>query len=457
MTLNSPKNSNYAAIVVELKTIVPLNNCDNVQATIILGNQVIIDKEMNVGTVGLYFPLECQLSKPFLSANNLYRKDIGLNLDPESKGGYFDENGRIRCQKFRKNDSEGFFIPINCISFTGIVPAELNLGDEFDELNGIEICRKYFPKNFRMPGEPGSKKDKNRMNIKMIDKLVEKQFKFHDETNLLFKYPKRITPDTLVHISYKEHGSSGIASNVLVKRQLKLYEKILRKFGVNIPDSEYGFIYSSGKPKSNLPKGIIGKYVNENGDFYSDDIWRETYEYLKEFLTPGLSVYYEIVGYTKSGSMIQKGYDYGCEAPYPDAPYTCGKNYKIVIYRITMTNTDGVTAEYSPKQVQYWATKNGLTPVHELYYGYAKDLFRVGKTHRVPTSDKDFGVKFLELCKELYNEKDCFMCTNKVPEEGCVVRIDGLKFEAYKVKSKRFLLHETAQLDMGELSIEDDN
>lgn len=456
MTLKTPKNSNYAAIVVEIKTIVPLANCDNLQAAIILGNQVIIGKNTTVGTVGLYFPLETQLSKEFLSANNLYRKTVGLNNDPENKGGYFDENGRIRCQKLRGNDSEGFFIHIEAIEFTGVKPGDLNLGDEFDELNGIEICRKYFPKNVRMQGEPGSKKDKSRTNVKMKDKLIDKQFKFHDETSLLFKHPNRITPDTLVHISYKVHGSSGIASNVLVKKQLKFYQKVLNRLGMNISDSEYGFIYSSGKPKSNLPKGILGKYVNDNGDFYPDNIWKETFDYLKEFLTPGLSIYYEIVGYTKSGSMIQKGYDYGCEVPHPNGAYTCGVNYKILIYRVTMTNIDGVTVEYSPKQVQYWATKNGLTPVHELYYGYAKDLFRLGGTHRVPTSDKDFGEKFLNLCKELYNEKDCFICANRVPEEGCVIRIDELKFEAYKVKSKRFMEHETKQLDTGETNIEDE-
>lgn len=205
MKFKEPKNANYTAIVVEIKTLVELENCDNVQAAIILNNQVIVDKKVNVGDKGLFFTLENQLSKEFMKANNLYR-DKDLNSDPEAKPGYFDENGRIRCQKFRKNDSEGFYIPIDSINFTGVNPEELNIGDEFDELNGIEICRKYVVKNSRTPGAPGSKKDRTDMNKKMEDKLVEKQFKFHEETNLLFKYPNRIKPDTIVHISYKEHG-----------------------------------------------------------------------------------------------------------------------------------------------------------------------------------------------------------------------------------------------------------
>lgn len=455
MKFKEPKNANYTAIVVEIKTIVNLENCDNVQAAIILNNQVIVDKKVKVGDKGLFFTLENQLSKEFMKANNLYR-DKTLNSDPEAKPGYFEENGRIRCQKFRKNDSEGFYIPIDSLVFTGINLDELAVGDEFDELNGIEICRKYIVKENKTPGTPGSKKDRLDINKKMVDKLVEKQFKFHEETNLLFKYPNRIKPDTIVHISFKQHGSSGISSNVLIKKHLNIGERLLKLVGVNIPDTEYGYIYSSGKPKSKLPKGILGKYINKNGDFYSDDIWKQTFEDLKDFLVPGLSIYYEIVGYTKSGAIIQSGYDYGCVPPSKDGTYKLGVNYKIAIYRVTMTGLDGTTVEYSPKQVQYWATKNGLTPVHELFYGYAKDLFKYSKLYTIPEDENDFGDAFLKVCKELYNEKNCFMCKNKVPEEGCVIRIDDLKFEAYKVKSVLFNERETKQLDKGETNIEDE-
>ena len=49
------------------------------------------------------------------------------------------------------------------------------------------------------------------------------------------------------------------------------------------------------------------------------------------------------------------------------------------------------------------------------------------------------------------------MCNNTVPEEGCVVRIEGLEFEAYKQKSNRFYERETKNLDLGEINIEDEN
>ena len=55
------------------------------------------------------------------------------------------------------------------------------------------------------------------------------------------------------------------------------------------------------------------------------------------------------------------------------------------------------------------------------------------------------------------NEHNCCMCNNTVPEEGCVVRIEGLEFEAYKQKSNRFYERETKNLDLGEINIEDEN
>ena len=451
MNLKNPKNINYSAIVVEIKTIVPLANCNNVQGAIILNNQVIVDKSTKVGDIGLFFGVENQLSKEFLSANNLYR-DTELNVD-KTKKGYFDENGRVRCQKFVKHDSEGFYIPLNSLEFTGIDINELNIGDEFDEINDIEICRKYVVKKNKTNENSCSSK-KNKRN-KLEDKLVDKQFKFHEETKLLFKCPNVITPDTLVHVSTKCHGSSAISANVLVKKNTNLLTKIGKFLGIKYNETEYGYIYSSGKPKSGLPKGIVGKYVNKNSGYYSDDIWKTTFEDIKDFLTPGLSVYYEIVGYTKSGSMIQSGYDYGCVPPKEGEGYKLGVNYDIYIYRVSMTGVDGTTYEFSPMQVREWALRNGLKPVELLFYGYASEMFKLSPDFIVD-ENLDFGDSFLMLCKYLFNEKDCHICNNKVPEEGCVIRIDGFKFQAYKVKSTRFSERETKELDKGEVNIEDE-
>ena len=178
MTLKKPKNSNYAAVVTDIKTIIPLAGCDNVQAAIIMGNQVIIGKDIAIGTIGLYFPLESQLSKEYLSANNLYRK-AELNKD-DTKKGYFEENGRIRCVKFRGHKSEGLFMPMDSINFCTKDHEEFTLGTEFDEINGTEICRKYVVVVKNTSGTPRSKNQ--RKTKKRLSKLVDGQFRFHDDT-----------------------------------------------------------------------------------------------------------------------------------------------------------------------------------------------------------------------------------------------------------------------------------
>ena len=442
-------NQNYNATVVEIKTLVPLENCNNVQSAIIMGNQVIVGKDVQIGDIGLFFPVETALSEQYLSANNLYRNKE-LNND-KTKAGYFEENRRIRCVKFRGNKSEGLFMPLSSLD-PFVIPVTstpidyeniyfdmgIKINTSFNEIDDILICEKYIPKGTKTPGEPASKTDKK--TSKLRDLLIPNQFRFHEETSALYKNLHKIHPDDLIQISYKMHGSSSIVSNVLVKKDLKWYEKLLIKLGVNIPTEEYTFIYSSGKPKSNLPKGIVGSWKNNNGDYYSNDIWKEAYEKLKDFIPKGMSVYSELVGFTENGAAIQKGYDYGQE------PNTFG----IYIYRITYTNPEGKVFEFSAKQVKDWCRKNGLNSVPELYYGYAKDCLPFDT---IWENDK-FGETFLSYVKYLYTEKPCYMSKSKLPEEGCVVRIEGQDLEVFKCKSVAFLELETKQLDKGEVDIE---
>lgn len=433
-------NENYNATVVEIKTLVPLENCNNVQSAIIMGNQVIVSKDVQIGDIGLFFPVETALSEQYLSANNLYRNKE-LN-DDKTKAGYFEENRRIRCVKFRGNKSEGLFMPMESLYFiydkNGEYPKS---GDSFNEINDVLICEKYIPKGTKTSGTPGSKTDKKTSKLK--DLLIPNQFRFHEETSQLYKNLHKIHPDDLIQISYKLHGSSSIVSNVLVKKDLKWYEKLLIKLGVNIPTEEYTFIYSSGKPKSNLPKGIVGSWKNNNGDYYSNDIWKEAYEKLKEFIPKGMSVYSELVGFTENGAAIQKGYDYGQQ------PNTFG----IYIYRITYTNPEGKVFEFSAKQVKDWCKKNGLNSVPELYYGYAYDLIGEDELD-LYYKDMSFEESFLSKVKKEYTEKPCYMSKSKLPEEGCVVRIEGQELEVFKCKSVAFLELETKQLDKGEIDIE---
>ena len=430
------KNENYAATIVQINKVVELDGCDNVQAAIIMGNQVIVSKDTKVGDIGLYFPLETQLTNKYLSSNNLYRK-TELNIDT-SKKGYFEENGRIRCVKFRGYKSEGLFMPIESLRFTfgNIGAVTINyekyfkLGDTFDSVDGVEICKKYVIRE-RVSIEqntPKSKKPK-------VKRIIDTQFRFHQDTSQLYKNLHKIKLDSIISITYKIHGTSGISSYVLVNKPLKWYEKLLRKLGVQIPTTMYDYIHSSRK--------VVKTENNLSTGFYNVDIWGLAHNFIKDYLTKGMTVYYEIAGYLPNGNMIQKDYDYGAEH---------GK-FKIFIYRITQTNVDGKVFEYSAKQVQQWAWANGFLPVPELYYGTVTEFLGNFTIEGSYTKEEEF----YELLKHWFTEKQCFLCNNIVPEEGCVVRVEGLDFEAYKVKSNKFYERETKLLDKGESDIESEN
>lgn len=423
-------NKNYCATVIAIQNVIPLENCDNVVHTSIMGNLVVVSKDIKIGELGLFFPVECQLSKEYLSANNLYRNQL-MNIDTTQKG-YFEDNGRIKCVKFRGHNSEGLFMPLKSLDFITEKYPEINT--EFNSINGVEICKKYI---IRIDKTSCTKKDRNKNMKKYESKLINNQFRFHLDTSVLYKNLDEITPDSLISITYKIHGTSIISSYILCKKPLKWYEKILKKIGINVVDTHYDYIWSSRKV-------IKNSELNPNAEhYYKEDIWGIAHKELEPFLQKGMTIYAEIAGYLSTGSYIQSQYDYGCLTG----------QHKVFVYRITQTNVDGKVHEFSAKQVQEWCKLNGLLAVPELFYGYAKDLFN---DERLTLNN--WRKKFLEEIKSRYNEKNCYLCTNILPEEGCVVRLDNkLNCEVFKQKSTRFLEGETKMLDKGIIDIEEEN
>lgn len=421
-------NKNYCATVVKIERLVALDGCDNVQGAIIFGNNVIVDKLTKSGDIGIYFPIESKLSKEFLSNNSLYR-DKTLNKNT-SKGGYFSDSGRIKAEKFRGHKSEGFFIPIQSLDYLNINFNELNVGDEFNEINGVEVVDKYV-----IVVKESNNNSQKQNKAKRFNRLVDEQFRLHYDTSQLAKNMHNVHPDDFISITTKLHGTSAVFSKVLVKRKLSFFEKLLKNvLKVNINDTYYDLVYSSRSVVKN-------KYINENvnSGFYNEDIWGTVANEIKDAIINGISIYGEIVGYLASGSYIQKPYYYGCGS----------KEHAFYVYRITYTNSDGVVFELPYLQMLQYCAKYGLTPVPHEYYGKAVDLFpEIG-------DDDVWGETFLEKMKEKYLEKQSPLNGNKLPEEGVVLRIDRLHTsEAYKLKSFAFLQKESKQLDSGEVDLE---
>ena len=423
---------NYLAKIVNIEHFKAHSDPEvtKLKCAIIDGFNIICGIDYEPGLY-VYFPTGCCLNPDFLRYANLY-KHSDMNADPDQSG-MFEDNGRVKAIRLRGELSEGFILPIiileNYILSVTNITIECIVNTEFDmiEHDGKRfwINKKYIPKNHREPRNY----EKTVKQPKGLDKMVENQFRFHYDTILIKKNPHVIKPNDLIHISEKVHGTSGISAYILCKQSLNWKQKIAKWLTRN-EFLKYDYIYSSRKI-------IKNKYYNKkvNSGFFGVDVWKYADEIIRPCLTKGMSCYYEIAGYLPNGNLIQKGYDYGCVSPLIDETYRYLTHFKIFIYRITLTNVSGNIHEFSSREVQQWCKNNGLTPVTEYYYGYAKDLY--------PELSKDnWSDNFIQTLsndKRFYMEMDSPTCNNRVPHEGIVIRNENMKSEAFKLKCFKFL------------------
>lgn len=208
----------------------------------------------------------------------------------------------------------------------------------------------------------------------------------------------------------------------------------------------------------NIKKIFKRKKVVNKQHYYQTDIWGIVKDELKDIIPKGFTLYGEILGYTPSGEQIQKGYDYGCTSvPKSSAEIPALYwQHKTYIYRITFTNEDGFVIELNDLQIKEFCDKYGLNYTDTFYfYGKVRELVEPLYHGEIDGYWKELLIKELE---EKYNEKDCYMCKNCVPEEGIILRVNKtFAYEAYKLKSFRFLEGETKQLDTEQSNIEDEN
>lgn len=456
---SSKFNVNYAAKIIQVKDFTPHPNpkCERMKCVHVDGYMISVSKDTQPGQY-IYFPVGCQIANKYLAANNLFRHNE-FNANKEASPGFFEDNGRVKPIELQGVPSEGFIMPIDSLykwlDFIGEsheVVTNLKEGTEFDSLDKHILCKKYVVN----PPKTSGNSSRQAKQPKGISKLVENQFRFHYDTVLIKKCPWVIKPNDIISITSKVHGTSGISADVLCKRPLRWKDKVASGF-TDVPDTKYDYLWSSRKVVKN-------QYYNKEASagYYGCDIWGEAHSKLSPYLTKGLTLYYEIIGWLPTGQTIQamngKAYDYGYERPIWDpttqtTPYEYGKNFGIQIYRITYTNPDGVVFEFSARQVQQWCKDKGLTPVEQLYYGYAKDLYP--ELDETEHWNENF-IQKLANDKRFYMEELSPTCHNDVPHEGIVIRIENGLSEAYKLKCFRFLGEESKSLDKGEIDIEAD-
>lgn len=457
-------NINYLAKIVRIENFKPHTDPEvtKLKCCVIDGFNIICGIDSQPGLY-VYFPTACCLNPDFLRYANLYRH-TELNADPEQSG-MFDDNGRVKAIRLRGELSEGFILPAvtleNYILSVTNVNIEVKEGTEFDcvEHDGktFWINKKYIPKNTRIPGAPGS--GRSAKQPKGFDRILEDQFRFHYDTTLIKKCPHVIKPGDLISITEKVHGTSGISAYVLCKTPRAWNNKACAWIAKNIfrlnligdvdHCIEYDYLYASRTV-------IKNKFFNKNvtDGFYGVDVWKYADNLVKPCLQKGVTVYYEIVGFLPNGGYIQKGYDYGCIPPKEGDVYQHGVHFKVMVYRVTLTNASGNVHEFSAREVQQWCKFVGLTPVTEYYYGFASDLYPELKV------EEHWNENFIQMLandKRFHMECDSPTCDNKVPHEGIVIKSENMKSEAFKLKCFKFLDKEGKALDKGESNIEDEN
>ncbi len=430
LTINE-NSKNYTCSVVEIKDLFPIEGADAIIRTVVNGNNVVVPKTTEIGAKMLYFVSGTKLSADYCYKNNLYDR-AEENYDPQAKGFISYKQKRVKAIKLRGTISDGMLMPLSSLSpFINSDYKLLKIGDEFTEINGNTLCEKYI-----VPvKESGSQKQGKQPS--RLSRLVDNQFYLHNDTDNLRKNIDKINPDDIIGIHYKKHGTSVVVGNVLVKRTLSWIEKLLKKVGVAINEVKYDIVYSSRKV-------IKNQYLNpnQNEGFYGEDIWGVVAKEIGHLIPKNWTLYGEILGNTVSGAQIQQGFDYGCT----------GGEHKFYVYKISVVNTDGNVIFLTDKQIEEFCEKVGLLYKDTfIYYGKAVDLYNLPLVNV-----HEWREIFLAKLEEQFNEKNCYMCTNKVPEEGIILRVERLEqYDVYKLKSKRFLLMESEEQEKEVSNIED--
>ena len=440
----------YTAFITRIKNLRPHPNADRLQMGECFGNTVIVSLEYEDNQLGVYFPSDGQVSTEFAEVNNLLRKkdENGNNI-----GGYMDPDKRnITAIKLRGEKSDGLFLPLKSLETFGDITT-LHEGDRIDNFNGREICCKYVPRRNVRHGHVsnGNKTRKKKVNIAPL-------FTEHADTEQLAYNLAAFKPGDEIEITLKMHGTSQRTAHLPVFKGYKrtIWDKLLRREGTPI----YDWGYVSGTRRTVLE--------NFEGGYYGSNEFREAHsKFFEGKLWKGEEIYYEVVGFTHTGAPIMSTADnkklndkefikqygktttfsYGCDPngikdgeifklevnaeDESEARLILLPQSDIYVYRMTMTNEDGDTVEYTPDFMRYRCEQMGVKTVPVFFRGILPENNFEGDVVR------DTAERVRLLAETYYDGPDPVGKTHV--REGVVVRIlNRPKFCAYKHKNWSF-------------------
>jgi RNA ligase (TIGR02306 family) len=420
----------YYCYVTQLKNVRPHPNADKLMLADCWDNTVIVSKEYKECQTVLYFPTDGVLSEEFCKANNLLR----------SQGGYFEDSRRVRTLKLRGSVSDGFAAPLSYLEKVvgAEVVAKLKVGDRFDVLNGVEICKKYTVPA-RTPGAPGSKKGKSRNNRGATIMFP----KHHDTENINYCMDQIHEGDYLV-ITSKSHGTSHRCGYVLDDIELPRWKQWINRLVPVFPTQEYRFLSGT--------RNVILDRVEQTA-WHTKQFRDLVDDQLREKLNKNELVFFEVVGYESMDKPIMPRHDakklsdkefikkYGETITYH---YGCKDGeFKILVYRIAYVNPDGEVIDLPWDDVKKRAEQLGLTTVHE----YEKIVLH--------SWDDESRKAFVNYLKKLGDRPDPL---GGHPQEGVCVRIENRRFNnlrCFKFKTDHFKIMEGIQKDSGVADLEE--
>jgi hypothetical protein len=432
----------YKAIVTRLRNVRPHPNADRVKLATCHGNQVVVGLNNEEGQLGGYFPCDGQLSPEFCRANNLYR-DVTKNQNPDIRGGMFDDNRRVRAQKFRGEISDGFWVPMNNFDF--ITDFSENEGYEFDQINAVPICNKYInPNTIKAAQQNQGKKTKAAKTSIM--------FKEHFDTEHFGRHLGDFKEDEILVLTEKVHGTSGRVGHVLVDRKMTWKDRFAKWIGSNVTDEIWGYLNGTRRVVLEETSGT---------QFHDPTIREKAFEIFKGNLRKGETFYFEIVGYEPDGKTIMPSvdttklgdkkftetygktmtYSYGCEIGKSD----------VYVYRITMTGEDGHSVDLSWNDVKSRCSEIGVKHVPEITKVSLNEIrLRLGTSD--PRDVQDELMNMVDLLAQGPSLLD-----SKHIREGVCVKIDqyGLTPKVYKHKSFEFKVLEGIVKDSGVVDAEE--
>ena len=433
----------HCGYVTTLNNVRKHPNADKLVLATCFVNTVCVNKDMyHEGEIGVYFPVDLQLSMEFCQKNGLLAVyENGVNVS----GGYMDPAKRnVKAIKLRGEQSDGLFLPLKCLEYTGVDMDSLNIGDTITTVNGHEICRKYIPRGKHQATAAG---DAGKRAKRKAKRSIAPVFYEHIDTEQLAYNLHMFKPGDLIEITRKLHGTSGRTSHTKVFQGMKrtFWDKLFRREGTPI----YDWGYVSGTRRT-----VLDTF---DGGFYGSNEFRKQYhDFFEGKLLKGETVYYEIVGFTHDGGTImgicdnkklkdkefvkkygeKTVFSYGC-VPRPEVAFGPDgmiekRQSDIYVYRMTMTNEDGEVVEYTPDQMRHRCMYMGVKTVPLHWYGFIPEN---------PGSKEDdtisAGEWVLNKAEQFYDGEEPIDPTHI--REGVVIRvINRPTFTAYKHKNFAF-------------------